>query len=263
LRFYLWDAPKAFYSGYFEGLGNEIIGARQFVAETAKFGYDVGRAGVQTVSLGTNWALGTGVYTYQPSSSLLQGMNAASQQGQGGQYVLNAMANGATLGGKQLVESGMEAIRTGDSTQFSQNAGGFAASVATTIVVTKVVVRCPTAPRASLAGVLEGHPAGQGFTGVFDSATGRIGLSPSSADAVLPRGFVPRAGGHANVSQALGGNAANHSGFAAILEQNGTLRVTWRSGTLNNTPGNLVPENLRPQIIRAIEQQTGRTVSSH
>lgn len=111
--------------------------------------------------------------------------------------------------------------------------------------------------------MLEGHPAGQGFTGVFDSSTGQIRLNPSTADPVLPPGFVRRAGGHADVSRALGGNPANHSGFAVILEENGTLRVTWRSGTLNNTPDSMVPPELRPQIIRAIEEQTGRTVSSH
>jgi hypothetical protein len=115
----------------------------------------------------------------------------------------------------------------------------------------------------SLAGVLEGHPPGQGFTGVFDSATGKIGLSPSTAEPVLPPGFVPRSGGHGIVSDALGGDAANHSGFAVIIQEDGTLRVTWRSGTLNNTPDSLVPENLRPQIIQTIEQQLGRTVSSN
>ena len=120
-----------------------------------------------------------------------------------------------------------------------------------------------TQGRHSYGGLKRGHPAGQGFTGVFDSATGKIGLSPSSVEPVLPPGFVPRAGGHANVSQALGGNAANHSGFAVILKPDGTLRVTWRSGTLNTGPGNEVPAALRPQIIKAIEQQTGRTVSEH
>jgi RHS repeat-associated protein len=138
-KFYFWEAPKAAGSGLLEGLGNEIVGGANAVTEIGKFGYDIGRTGVQAVSLGTNAAFGTGVYQFELSSSVLQGMNAASQQGQGGQYVLNAMANGATLGGLQLAESGIDAVKTGDSTQFSQNAGGFAVNVALTIAATKAL----------------------------------------------------------------------------------------------------------------------------
>ena len=46
-----------------------------------------------------------------------------------------------------------------------------------------------------LARVLEGHGAGQGFTGVFDAATGRGALRPSTAEAVIPEGWVARQGG--------------------------------------------------------------------
>jgi hypothetical protein len=70
-----------------------------------------------------------------------------------------------------------------------------------------------------LAHILRGHGPGQGFTGVFDASTGRVALRPSTADAVIPAGWVPRAGGHAAVSAELGGATGSHAGFAAIIEE--------------------------------------------
>jgi hypothetical protein len=78
---------------------------------------------------------------------------------------------------------------------------------------------------------------------------------------VIPEGWVARAGGHADVSATLGGDAAGHSGFALILQENGSLNITWRSGTLNRTPGSLVPTELRSTIIDAVKVATGRTVN--
>jgi hypothetical protein len=49
---------------------------------------------------------------------------------------------------------------------------------------------------------------------------------------------------------------------ATILQQDGTLAVTWLSRTLNAGPGALVPAGLRPTIVKAIEAATGRTVSA-
>jgi hypothetical protein len=115
---------------------------------------------------------------------------------------------------------------------------------------------------APLAGVLRGHRAGQGFSGVFDAATGKLLLRPSATAAPTPPGWVARAGGHADVSAALGGNVAGHSGFAVILQQDGTLAVTWLSRTLNSGRGALVPAELRPAIVKAIEEATGRAVSA-
>lgn len=114
----------------------------------------------------------------------------------------------------------------------------------------------------TLAQVFERHGAGQGFTGVIDDATGELLLRPSRTGDNLPEGFVPRNGGHDIVSTALGGNRADHRGFAVIIQENGTLAVTWRSGILNRTPDSLVPVNLRPAIVAAIETSTGRIVSS-
>ena len=114
---------------------------------------------------------------------------------------------------------------------------------------------------APLANVLEGQSAGQGFTGVYDSSTGGLLIAPSTADADVPAGWVSRTGGHADVSAALGGSAANQSGFAVILQHDGTLNVTWRSGMLNPAPGYVVPTNLRPTIIDALQAATGRIVN--
>lgn len=114
---------------------------------------------------------------------------------------------------------------------------------------------------APLAQVLEGHGAEQGFTGVYDASTGRVLIQPSTAEPVVPSGWVARAGGHADVSAALGGDAASHSGFAVILQEDGSLNITWRSGTLNPAPDYVVPPELRPQIIDAVQNATGRTVN--
>ena len=113
-----------------------------------------------------------------------------------------------------------------------------------------------------LASVLEGHRATDGFSAVYDTVTGRIAMSPSTRLTPVPGGWVARSGGHAEVSARLGGDPANHAGFAAILEEGGTLRVTWRSGTLNPGPTYEVPTALRQTIVDALEQQTGRTVST-
>jgi hypothetical protein len=113
--------------------------------------------------------------------------------------------------------------------------------------------------RPPLAGVLDGHQSGQGFTGVFDSNTGRTALRPSSSAAVLPDGHVPRRGGHAIVSSELGGDSTHHQGFAAILQSDGSLKLTWRSGTLNPPPNFVVAPANRGAITQAVETATGRT----
>jgi hypothetical protein len=126
----------------------------------------------------------------------------------------------------------------------------------------EVALECTVAPVRPLANIFSGHGAGQGFTGVFDSVTGKVLLRPSTADNVIPTGWVARRGGHDAVSTLLGGNRANHAGYAAILQADGTLAITWRSGVLNRTADNLVPLALRQQIVDAIQAATGRIVSS-
>ena len=124
----------------------------------------------------------------------------------------------------------------------------------------RVVKDAPRTP--PLANVLEGHSAQQGFTGVIDSSTGKVLIRPSTAASDVPAGWVARRGGHADVSSALGGNAASHRGFAVILQEDGSLAVTWRSGVLNSPPDYVVPLEMRQSIVNAIEAATGRKVSS-
>ena len=115
-----------------------------------------------------------------------------------------------------------------------------------------------------LSSVFEGHKPGQGFSSVYDEATGQIAMRPSPARAAdpVPDGWVPRRGGHARVSAELGGDRAGHHGFATVLESDGSVRITWRSGQLNRTSDAMVPQNMREQIVKSVEEQTGRSVSS-
>jgi len=144
-------------------------------------------------------------------------------------------------------------------TKFSANVAITATPIGADYLAGKLMVE--TAEIAPLADILEGHSAGQGFTGVYDASTAKVLIAPSTAEADVPAGWVARAGGHADVSTTLGGDAANHSGFAVILQEDGTLNITWRSGTLNPPPSYVVPPSLRPTIIKAVQSATGRTIN--
>lgn len=99
--------------------------------------------------------------------------------------------------------------------------------------------------------------AGQGFSGVYDKATGSILAFPSG-----PGGGVPRRGGHAVVNQrlteAVGAPGGQRAGFTAILQTDGSLQVQWLSRSVN--PSGYVSDSLRPAIIDALSQTSGRTV---
>jgi len=106
----------------------------------------------------------------------------------------------------------------------------------------------------------DAFPAGQGFTGVYDAESGKVALVPSTTGDV-PQGWVSRRGGHQAVSEALGGDAGNHYGFAAIRQADGSLQLTWRSGVLNGAyPNAEVPMNIRPAITGALEGLTELTI---
>lgn len=110
---------------------------------------------------------------------------------------------------------------------------------------------------ASLKGVFDGHKASDGFSGIIDPKTGRV-LLQSSANPPGP-GQVPRTGGHATLNDKLGGNRADHQGFAVILRDDGTLEVTWASGTLNKAENDFrIPESDRKSIVERIEKETRR-----
>jgi RHS repeat-associated protein len=117
-------------------------------------------------------------------------------------------------------------------------------------------------PRGSLSKIFDGHVANQGFSAVIDLTKKKLLLVPSTYSDDIPTGWVNAQGGHGAVSRMLGGNRADHWGFAAILQSDGTLRLRWISRTLNQTADNQVPANLRQEIIEAVEKMTGKTVSS-
>lgn len=101
--------------------------------------------------------------------------------------------------------------------------------------------------------------AGQGFSGVYDEATGSILAFPSG-----PGGVVPRRGGHAAVNQrltqAVGAPGGQRAVFPAILQSDGSLQVQWLSRSVNGAATPYVPESLRPAILEALRATSGRTV---
>lgn len=155
--------------------------------------------------------------------------------------------------------------------QVTATSAAAAANTGSTSAAAAPVTAAPAAaggagPASAGASVLDGHAPPQGFTGVYDAATKRLRMRPSASSARgrrLPSGFVPRRGGHAIVSQELGGDSKDHHGFAVILQDDGTVHVTWRSGQLNQGPENLVPQEHRSAIVAAVERDTGKRVSSH
>lgn len=120
----------------------------------------------------------------------------------------------------------------------------------------KLLRKCMNRP---LSALFDAHEAGQGFSLVYDKATGTIAGAPSLPNtSVLPPGFVPRNGGHAVVSQQLGKDASQHLGFSAIITKDGQLQLNWLSRQLNgNYPDYLVPSEVRDIIIKALKDQAG------
>jgi hypothetical protein len=128
------------------------------------------------------------------------------------------------------------------------------------VVGFSVVVVTAVAGSGGAPDVFEGYESGQGFSGVFDITTEQVALRPSTYADPVPDGYVAARGGHAEVSEELGGDPDNHNGFAAILQDDGSVNLTWRSRTLNRTPDALVPPALRPQITQAVQARTCRVV---
>ena len=114
--------------------------------------------------------------------------------------------------------------------------------------------------------LLEGFEAGQGFSGVYDEASGRLLAVPSTRAAELPPNWVSARGGHAVVSrrldQVIGQAAGRRAGFTAFLEADGSLGVEWLSRSVNGAANPFVPEALRPSILEALSEATGRVARS-
>lgn len=114
------------------------------------------------------------------------------------------------------------------------------------------------------------YEPGQGFSGAYDPKTNTMILLPSKVGQMedLPPGFVPRQGGHFYLREVMkddGWDTSELRGFAAIKQQDGTFKLTFRSRQLNNSiPGTsdgLLPASEQPAIQKAFEQITKQTVS--
>jgi hypothetical protein len=121
-------------------------------------------------------------------------------------------------------------------------------------------------PEIVASEVLPQYTPKSGFSGAYNPATDQW-VAVASGDASLVSGrpiqTVPVLGGHASAEAALvqrtGLADVSQNGFVIIWEGNGTLRITWNSGTVNlrNFGDRAAPAAVRPAIRRAIENTTG------
>ena len=108
--------------------------------------------------------------------------------------------------------------------------------------------------------------AGQHYSGVYYSRTGQVVMRHSTEDIPLPTGSVPRGGGHGRLARDSFSNADPSELFAFTVRYTGdsTMRVGFNSGSVNgrNTRfrGSTVPDELQPDLLRAIRGATGFSV---
>ena len=122
-------------------------------------------------------------------------------------------------------------------------------------------------PEIVASEVLSQYTPKSGFSGAYNPETDQW-VAVASGDASLISGrpvqTVPVLGGHASAEAALVQRTgitdiSKNVGFVIIWEGNGTLRITWNSGTINfrNFRDRAAPAAIRPAIRRAIENTTG------
>jgi RHS repeat-associated protein len=101
---------------------------------------------------------------------------------------------------------------------------------------------------------------GDGMSGIYDPATGRFIALPSG-DSV--GALLPRLGGHATLNVAAFGDSTSSVAFTAIVQEDGSLELTWLSRGVNgrNFGDVIAPASEQQQIIRAVARATGRTVT--
>lgn len=58
----------------------------------------------------------------------------------------------------------------------------------------------------------------------------------------------------------LGGDPDSHVGFAAVIQEDGSVQLTWKSGILNTGADNMVPAAIQPSITNAVQGLTTRSV---
>jgi hypothetical protein len=127
----------AFLSGLGEGAVNIATGARDAVVEVVHTGGDL-------VTVWSNW---NNIDPSQLNSRLFQGViETANDSTAAASYDRQLLLGIVTLGVVPLVESGYDAIITGDSTQFSQQAGGFGVMTLVPSAGVKVLNKLPNVP---------------------------------------------------------------------------------------------------------------------
>ncbi|MFE5330229.1 RHS repeat-associated core domain-containing protein [Embleya sp. NPDC056575] len=103
---------------------------------------------------------------------------------------------------------------------------------------------------------------GHGFSGVFDTSTGRFEARLSDG---APGAILPRRGGHAILNTRFFDDSRTTVGFTAIVQEGGSLAVTWlsRGVTGRNFPGSggMASTSQRQAILAALRSATGRTVT--
>ncbi|ONM50609.1 hypothetical protein [Nocardia donostiensis] len=116
---------------------------------------------------------------------------------------------------------------------------------------------------------------GNGFSGVYHPESGKILAYPSGDTRYIdsgerPANLLTRFGGHADVNDIFcdltGFNHRDNVGFVALLRDDGSLGCRWNSASVNGEnpsfPGTAVPDEIRPGLMKALQESTGRNVES-
>ncbi|MEV0292599.1 hypothetical protein [Nocardia sp. NPDC050710] len=127
----------------------------------------------------------------------------------------------------------------------------------------------------SSADRLRAFGPGSGFSGVYHPGTGKMLAYPSGDTRTLdfpgePANLVSRYGGHVDVEdkllRAINRSRGESVGFSAVLREDGSLGCRWTSRSVNlenhDFDGPYVPEHLRPEIMRVMQEITARRVES-
>ena len=120
--------------------------------------------------------------------------------------------------------------------------------------------------KPNLGGVnrrLDGYDIGQGFTGVFDKSTGKIGFKPSNRlgtpitlkNGTVVSDVVRQYGGHGSVADAMGGARNTKLGFAIIKKSSASLEIRWNSRTLNGSTNPALPQEYRSSVINQVRRE--------
>jgi hypothetical protein len=116
---------------------------------------------------------------------------------------------------------------------------------------------------------LDDFPSGSAFVGAYELGGGRFLASPNGDTAPLfserASPPIPREQGHLVVSDQLedvtGTPSHTHAGFTAFVEPDRSLSVEFKSRGLNyDYYGDILPTHMRPPIVDALGDATGRPI---